>query len=273
MPQNPGYRQRHSEPGVRRPQGGRRGGCRAPTANRLCRCLRCPSDLATTNGLRNRCLEQEENGVAAPRATGRSGFVSAASTTTNDKKTSMLKPLIVLIALCLCGLPGVAGDKKGKAHDKGKDSAADAHGPLVAVEIFVGADREIIREYVARICRPASPSSCEKKAGFLPAFRRSLHPSRPSWRPTCVRCGPISSALSSRAALSYITARLPPCWMYSSHFDAAARSGRRSWRMYEVPGVVRASASRRPSGSAPARDALRANRGVQYVFAKRLSTS
>ena len=80
----------------------------------------------------------------------------------------MLKPLIVLIALCLCGLPGVAGDKKGKAHDKGKDSAADAHGPLVAVEIFVGADREIIREYVARHPGDGLPPGLARRGADLP---------------------------------------------------------------------------------------------------------
>jgi hypothetical protein len=79
----------------------------------------------------------------------------------------MLRTLLVLVALCLCSLPGFAGDKKGKGHGHGNDSARDG-GAVVAVSVFIGADREIIHEYVDRHQGDGLPPGLAKRGGDLP---------------------------------------------------------------------------------------------------------
>jgi hypothetical protein len=84
----------------------------------------------------------------------------------------MLRTLLAITALGLCLGTNVAADQKGKAkgHDKHDGPAAERHGAstAIAVDIFVGGDREIIRGYVTDYPDGGLPPGLAKRDGELP---------------------------------------------------------------------------------------------------------
>jgi hypothetical protein len=84
----------------------------------------------------------------------------------------MRRTLFALTILSLTFATIGQADKKDKAkgHDKDKSGAAEHHGSsvAVAVDIFIGGDREIIREYVDHYPGGGLPPGLAKRGGNLP---------------------------------------------------------------------------------------------------------
>jgi hypothetical protein len=84
----------------------------------------------------------------------------------------MLPLLLVLTAVALSfGTAAVASPKdKGRGHDQENHSAVEARrsSTVVAVDIFIGGDREIIRKYVAHYPGGGLPPGLAKRGGKLP---------------------------------------------------------------------------------------------------------
>lgn len=118
----------------------------------------------------------------------------------------MLRIVLVLAALALsCGATALA-DQKGKAkgHDKHDGVTAETHGPstVVAVDIFLGGDRQIVREYVAHYPEGGLPPGLAKRGGKLP----------PGLEKQLRRKGTLPPGLRKKLAVfpPELEARLPP---------------------------------------------------------------
>jgi hypothetical protein len=81
----------------------------------------------------------------------------------------MTRTFLAVAVLAMALTPvGLAADKDGNK-DKGKEARAGKHDSTqVAVNIFVGGDREIIREYVAKYPQGELPPGLAKRGGDLP---------------------------------------------------------------------------------------------------------
>ena len=81
----------------------------------------------------------------------------------------MARTVLAVAVLVITLTPVSFGaDKDGNKH-KGKEARAGKHDSTrVAVNIFVGGDREIIREYVAKYPQGGLPPGLAKRGGDLP---------------------------------------------------------------------------------------------------------
>jgi len=81
----------------------------------------------------------------------------------------MTRTILAVAVLAVALTPvGFGADKDGNKH-KGKGAAAGKHDSTqVAVNIFVGGDREIIREYVSKYPQGGLPPGLAKRDGDLP---------------------------------------------------------------------------------------------------------
>ena len=113
----------------------------------------------------------------------------------------MPRSLLALITLCLfCLAPAVADQKgKGKGHDKKHSSSAESRSALVAVDIFVGEDCDIVREYVTHYPGGGLPPGLAKRGGDLPPGLRK-HLRRTGTLPPGLRkkLAPFPSELEAR---------------------------------------------------------------------------